>query len=310
MEQRRDVERLQGRGGEARSVSPRRGRRGRGAPGRGWHGRRGLPGTVPGPRLHGADELHCACVGRPVRDLGAHAVPARGAAGGGAGHRVAGLLHHGARHVLGRRLRAAGRTGGLRPGSRRAGAAAGYAGAGGVDARRRHSERGLYRPATYTVLRAGLDAGGRPVAWSHRLVGPDGASFMITRGADELIYAIPNSRLERVVQDPGIPIAPWRGVGPSQNGWVVESFVDELAHAAGQDAVAFRRALVAGKRRLVAVLGPAAQEAGWGSPAPKGRGRGIALWQFGETSVCEVGEVSVGTGGGVRGHRVGCAAGC
>ena len=171
-------------------------------------------------------------------------------------------------------------------------------------------QNGLYRPATYNVLRAGLDAGGRPVAWSHRLVGPDGASFMITRGADELIYAIPNFRLERVVQDPGIPIAPWRGVGPSQNGWVVESFVDELAHAAGQDPVAFRRTLVAGKPRLVAVLDLAAQKAGWGSPAPEGRGRGIALWQFGETSVCEVAEVSVGTDGGVRVHRVVCAADC
>ena len=171
-------------------------------------------------------------------------------------------------------------------------------------------QNGLYRPATYNVLRAGLDAAGRPVAWSHRLVGPDGASFMITRGADELIYAIPNFRLERVVQDPGIPIAPWRGVGPSQNGWVVESFVDELAHAAGQDAVAFRRALVAEKPRLVAVLNLAAQQAGWGSPAPEGRSRGIALWQFGETSVCEVAEVSVGTDGGVRVHRVVCAADC
>ncbi len=171
-------------------------------------------------------------------------------------------------------------------------------------------QNGLYRPATYNVLRAGLDAGGRPVAWSHRLVGPDGASFMITRGADELIYDIPHFRLERVVQDPGMPIAPWRGVGPSQNGWVVESFADELAHAAGKDPVAFRRELVAGKPRLVAVLDLAAEKAGWESPVPAGRGRGIALWQFGETSVCEVAEVSVGADGGVRVHRVVCAADC
>jgi isoquinoline 1-oxidoreductase beta subunit len=171
-------------------------------------------------------------------------------------------------------------------------------------------QNGLYRPATYNVLHAGLDAGGRPVAWSHRLVGPDGASFMITRGADELIYDIPHFRLERVVQDPGMPIAPWRGVGPSHTGWVVESFADELAHAAGKDPVAFRRELVAGKPRLVAVLDLAAEKAGWGSPVPAGRGRGIALWQFGETSVCEVAEVSVGADGGVRVHRVVCAADC
>ncbi len=166
---------------------------------------------------------------------------------------------------------------------------------------------GLYRPATYNVLRAGLDARGVPLAWSHRLVGPDGASFMITRGADELIYAIPHFRLEQVKQDPGIPIAPWRGVGPSQNGFVVESFVDELAHAAGRDPYAFRRELVAGQPRLLAVLDTAARNAGWGTPAPAGRHRGIALWQFGETRVAEVAEVSVQQDGVVRVHRVVCA---
>ena len=175
-------------------------------------------------------------------------------------------------------------------------------------------QNGLFRPATYNLLRAGLDADGVPVAWSHRLVGPAGASFMITRGADELIYAIPNFRLERVTEDPGIPIAPWRGVGPSQNGFVVESFVDELAHAAGKDPYAFRRELVAGQPRLLAVLDLAARRAGWGAPAPAGRHRGIALWQFGETYVAQVAEISVGATEGaeaaVRVHRVVCTVDC
>lgn len=171
-------------------------------------------------------------------------------------------------------------------------------------------QNGLFRPATYNVLRAGLDPTGRPVAWSHRLVGPDGASFMITRGADELIYPIPNFRLERVTEDPGIPIAPWRGVGPSQNGFIVESFVDELAHAVGKDPYAFRRELVADKPRLVAVLDAAARGATWTSRAPAGRHRGIALWQFGETYVAEVAEVSVDREGSVRVHRVVCAIDC
>ena len=166
---------------------------------------------------------------------------------------------------------------------------------------------GLYRPATYNVLRGGLDARGVPLAWSHRLVGPDGAAFMITRGADELIYAIPHFRLDQVKQDPGIPIAPWRGVGPSQNGFVVERFVDELAHAAGRDPYTVRRELVAGQPRLLAVLETAARNAGWGTPAPAGRHRGIALWQFGETRVAEVAEVSVNQDGSVRVHRVVCA---
>ena len=170
-------------------------------------------------------------------------------------------------------------------------------------------QNGVYRPATYNVLRAGLDTAGRPVAWSHKLVGPDGAPFMITRGADELIYAIPNFRLERVIEEPGIPIAPWRGVGPSQNGFIVESFVDELAHSAGKDPYAFRRDLAAGNPRLVAVLDAAANGAKWGTPAPAGRHRGIALWQFGETSVAEVAEVSVNNGS-VRVHRVVCAIDC
>src|SRR5437773_168712 len=171
-------------------------------------------------------------------------------------------------------------------------------------------QNALYRPATYNVLRGGLDARGAPLAWSHRLVGPAGGSFMITRGADELIYPVPHFRLERVIEDPGVPVAPWRGVGPSQNGWVVESFVDELAHAAGKDPYAYRRELVAGKPRLLGVLDLAAQRAGWGSVPAAGGSRGIALWQFGETFLAQVAEVSVGSDGGVRVHRVVCAADC
>jgi isoquinoline 1-oxidoreductase beta subunit len=171
-------------------------------------------------------------------------------------------------------------------------------------------QNAVYRPATYNVLRAGLDAHGAPLAWSHRLVGPAGGSFLLTRGADELIYPLPHFRLERTTVDAGIPIAPWRGVGPSQNGWVVESFVDELAHAAGKDPYAYRRELVAGHPRLVGVLDLAAQHAGWGSAPPAGRSRGIALWQFGETFLCHVAEVSVASDGAVRVHRVVCAADC
>ena len=172
-------------------------------------------------------------------------------------------------------------------------------------------QNAVYRPATYNVLRGGLDARGAPVAWSHRLVGPAGGSFLLTRGADELIYPVPHFRLERVIEDPGVPVAPWRGVGPSQNGWVVESFVDELAHAAGKDPYAYRRELVAGHPRLVQVLDLAAERAGWGSPPPAGGGaRGIALWQFGETYLAQVAQVSVAGDGAVRVHRVVCAIDC
>lgn len=171
-------------------------------------------------------------------------------------------------------------------------------------------QNAVYRPATYNVLRAGLDARGAPLAWSHRLVGPEGGSFLLTRGADELIYPVPHFRLERLTEDVGVPIAPWRGVGPSQNGWVVESFVDELAHAAGKDPYAYRRELVAGHPRLVQVLDLAAERAGWSSAPPAGRSRGIALWQFGDTFLAQVAEVSVATDGAVRVHRVVCAIDC
>jgi len=171
-------------------------------------------------------------------------------------------------------------------------------------------QNGVFRPATHNVLRGGFDSTGRLVAWSHTLVGPSGPSFMITRGADELIYSIPNFRLTRVTEDPGIPVAPWRGVGPSQNGWVVESFVDELAHAAGKDPYVYRRDLVAGQSRLVTVLDRAADGAGWRSPAPAGHHRGIALWQFGDTYVAEVAEISVQPDGLPRVHRVVCAIDC
>ena len=171
-------------------------------------------------------------------------------------------------------------------------------------------QNAVYRPATYNVLRGGLDGRGAPVAWSHRLVGPEGGSFLLTRGADELIYPVPHFRLERVIEDPGVPVAPWRGVGPSQNGWVVESFVDELAHAAGKDPYAYRRELVAGHPRLVQVLDLAAERAGWNSAPPAGRARGIALWQFGDTFLAQVAEVSVAGDGAVRVHRVVCAMDC
>src|SRR5690242_1935461 len=172
-------------------------------------------------------------------------------------------------------------------------------------------QNALYRPATYNVLRCALDARGAPLAWSHRLVGPEGGSFLLTRGADELIYPLPHFRLERATVDAGIPIGPWRGVGPSQNAWVVESFVDELAQAAGKDPYAYRRELVASQPRLVQALDRAAERAGWSvAPAAPGRARGISLWQFGDTFLSQVAEVSVSDEGAVRVHRVVCAVDC
>jgi isoquinoline 1-oxidoreductase beta subunit len=112
------------------------------------------------------------------------------------------------------------------------------------------------------------------------------------------------------IEPPGIPTAFWRSVGPSHNVFVTESFIDELAAAAKQDPVAYRRALLDRNPRAKAVLDLAAEKSGWGQPLPKGRGRGIALqFAFG-SYLAQVAEVEVATDGTVRVHRVIAAMDC
>lgn len=178
-----------------------------------------------------------------------------------------------------------------------------------------------YRPATYNVLRAVLDAGGMPVAWTHRIVGPslliprkfplgpDGVDRTAVEGAANIPYAIPNVEVDWVYKDFGIPVGFWRSVGASQNAFVTESFVDELAHAAGRDPFEFRRALLGRAPRHRAVLELAAREAGWGTPPP-GRARGIAVAFSYGSYAAQVAEVSVAPDGRVRVHRVVCAIDC
>jgi isoquinoline 1-oxidoreductase subunit beta len=148
----------------------------------------------------------------------------------------------------------------------------------------------MYRPYFFDRISAALDEKGKPVAWSHRFAGSSviarwGPPFFnngldpdTTEGAIDLVYALPNMHVEYVrVEPPGIPTAFWRSVGPSHDVFVTESFMDELAAAAKQDAVAYRRALLDKTPRAKAVLELAAQKAGWGQPLPKGVGRGVSL---------------------------------
>ncbi len=169
---------------------------------------------------------------------------------------------------------------------------------------------GYHRPRTYHVMRGGLDTAHRPVAWSHRLVGPPGGDWLIMGSAARQPYAIPNVYVEKVERDPGVPYGPWRAVGESQSVFVIESFIDELAHAAGADPYQFRRALLSERPRLRAVLDLVALRAGWGMPLPPGRHRGIALCNANGTFVAEVAEVSVDEGGSLRVHRVIAAVDC
>lgn len=163
----------------------------------------------------------------------------------------------------------------------------------------------FYRPANLTLLRGALDGHGRPLAWLQRIVGPN-----MSHGGVDVPYAIPNQRQERITDDPGIPTGPWRSVGASQNAFAVESFVDELAHAAGADPFTFRRELLHGSPRHLGVLELAAAKAGWTEPPAPGRHRGIALYFSFGSWVAEVAEVSVAASGAVRVHRVVCAIDC
>jgi isoquinoline 1-oxidoreductase beta subunit len=181
----------------------------------------------------------------------------------------------------------------------------------------------MYRPAWFDRIAAGLDKDGKPVVWTNRFAGSsviarwlppgfkDGLDPDTTEGAINLVYALPNVHVEYVrVEPPGIPTAFWRSVGPSHNVFVTESFVDELAAAAKQDPVAYRRTLLEKNPRAKAVLDLVAEKAGWGTPLPKGRGRGVSLQYAFASYLAQVAEVEVAKDGSVRVHRVTCAMDC
>ena len=132
-----------------------------------------------------------------------------------------------------------------------------------------------------------------------------------TEGAINLVYDLPNMHVEYVsVEPPGIPTAFWRSVGPSHNVFVTESFIDELAAAAKQDPVAYRRALLGKSPRAKAVLDLAAEKSGWGQHLPERVGRGVALQFVFATYMAHVAEVEVAKDGAVRVRRVVCAVDC
>ena len=181
----------------------------------------------------------------------------------------------------------------------------------------------FFRPATCSRLTAGLDAAGQPVAWSQTVVCPsimsrftqvfgplpNGVDGSSVDGITDIPYAIPNFHCGWVNAEVGVPIGFWRSVGHSQNAFVAEGFMDELAHAAGADPYEYRRGLLANAPRHRGVLELAASRAGWGTPLPEGRARGIAVvYSFG-SYVAEVAEVSI-QDGKVRVHRVVCAVDC
>ena len=201
-----------------------------------------------------------------------------------------------------------------------------------------------YRPASYNLLKAGLDKEGRLVAWAHRIVGPDDQGqlvpqllpsvvpYWVPRGARDLArwlggkalplvipgkgaaqgaapldYQVPNVRVEHRQDDPGVPLGFWRSVGHSSNGFVKECFMDEIAHHLGQDPLEFRRPLLKHDPPALAALEDLAKRSAWNGPkGPDGLFRGLALHDFHGCKVACLAEVA--PAGRLPDQR--CAASC
>jgi isoquinoline 1-oxidoreductase beta subunit len=183
---------------------------------------------------------------------------------------------------------------------------------------------GRYRPLYVHRLRAGLDPAGRLVGWEHRIVGQsimkgtasesafvkNGIDESSVEGAVDLPYDIPSLGVELHTTEVGVPVLWWRSVGHTHTAFSTETFLDELAHAAGRDPVDFRRTLLKHHPLHLGVLELAAQKAGWDVPLPQGRARGIAVHESFRSFVAQVAEVSLGRDGLPKVERVVCAVDC
>lgn len=183
---------------------------------------------------------------------------------------------------------------------------------------------GYYRPMWHDRVSACLDDKGMPLAWHHRIVGQSivaGTSFesgMIKDGIDDTSvegaantpYDIPNLQVELHSPRNAVPVLWWRSVGHSHTAFVMESFLDELAHVAGKDPYIYRRQLLARHPRHLKVLETVANKAGWGKSLSRGHGRGIALHESFGSFIAQVAEVSLDGKGAIRVHRVVCAIDC
>ncbi len=175
-----------------------------------------------------------------------------------------------------------------------------------------------YRPMGVNHLKAGLDATGMPVGLHFKVT-----SQSVTQRAFGLPketldpfmaeaavtgYNVPNTQHDLVIHDTGFRVGYWRAVSHSMNAFANESFVDEMAKAAGQDPYAYRMKMLEGKPRYANVLKLAAEKAGWGKPVAKGRARGIALMEGYDSYMAQVAEVSLNKDGSIKVHKVTVAA--
>ncbi len=182
---------------------------------------------------------------------------------------------------------------------------------------------GFYRPQVVHRLRGAIDAAGRIVAWEQVIAGRSilvGSTFegamvngidqTMVEGAADLPYAVPNLQVSVHVTKSPVPVLWWRSVGHTHTGYAVETFIDELLDRAGKDPITGRLELLADQPRMVAVLRRVAEISQWGSPAPAGRARGVAVVYSFNSWVAEVAEVSIGPAGEPRVHKVWCAVDC
>ncbi|HSI28064.1 MAG TPA: xanthine dehydrogenase family protein molybdopterin-binding subunit [Methylophilus sp.] len=181
----------------------------------------------------------------------------------------------------------------------------------------------MFRPYYYDRISAGLDADGKPVAWSHRIVGssimarfaPPAVKNGVDPDAVEVSadppYELPNLYVDYVRVEPrDVPTAFWRGVGPTRGTFVVESFIDELAHLAGADPVKYRLDLLNKTPRLKTALQTAVSKSDWGQSLAKGKGRGVSVMHAFGTFLAMVVDVTVNDQGEVKVDRVVCAVDC
>jgi len=175
----------------------------------------------------------------------------------------------------------------------------------------------FYRPVAAARMTAGLDAGGTLIAWKIRTAGqsiiaavsPRVMRFGVDRNflqglLEDMPYDVPNYLVDFAMRNTHVPVGVWRSVNHSQNAFFKESFIDEMAHAAGAEPYLFRRKLLEKKPRELAVLDAAANRAGWDAPLPPGLFRGIAIHSS-QSSICaQVVEAAVAIDGEVRVHRV------
>lgn len=178
----------------------------------------------------------------------------------------------------------------------------------------------MYRPFYHDRLEAGLDAEGKPVAWVHKVTGSSimarlypeyfkGVDSDAVDGSVKTPYALPAQQVEYIRHESAVPTSWWRGVGGARSAFVVESFVDELAHAVGADPLAYRRSLTT-DTRAQAVLDLVAEKSGWKTAAPAGRARGVSLIHTWDTYMAQVVEVEKDPENGVRVLKVTVAVDC